>query len=90
MTSITPKGKKIAYLHLAANTPGHPDQEEAKARLAERAGIAREPVAETKNFSLELAQQLINSDSKFPVSFDDVSRRCVIMNKMFVQVEIWQ
>lgn len=70
MTSLTPKPKKIGYLHLTANTPGHPDQEEAQAQLAELAGAKREPVAETNNFSLELAQQLINSDSKFPVSFD--------------------
>jgi len=46
MTNITPKGKKIGYLRLTANTPGHPDQEEAKAQLAELAGVKREPIAE--------------------------------------------
>lgn len=34
MKSITPKSKKIAWLQLIPNAAGHPDQEEAKARLA--------------------------------------------------------
>jgi hypothetical protein len=39
MTSITPKTKKIAWLQLIPNAAGHPDQEEAKARLATVAEI---------------------------------------------------
>jgi hypothetical protein len=44
MTSITPKPKKIARLRLTANTPGHPDRAEAKARLAAAIGVTPEPV----------------------------------------------
>lgn len=45
MASITPKGcKNYGYrVHLAANTPGHPNHEEAKGRLAV-AGLTPKPV----------------------------------------------
>ncbi len=77
MTSLTPKDRKgYSYrVQLAANTPGHPKYEEAKARLAETSTpaqkvVAPEAVAEAKTFSIELAQQLIDSGNRFPVSFD--------------------
>lgn len=36
-------------------------------------------------FSIELAQQLVESEERFPVSLDLVSHRCAILKVMFNQ-----
>lgn len=61
MTNIVPqKPRKRNGLKdaLAKQTPGYVEPQP-------------EPVAESKTFSLELAQQFLESDEQFPVNFDD-------------------